>query len=249
MLLERMLYGLCAAALLLFIGLDTLQSDGIEGKLAMGGFSLEFGLLAFFLPIFRAVWAMKFGFLLLIPQVFTAWFLSFAAGIFLYGLFGRKTGDARFLLVPGTLLNGAEPSAMLEGRLEAAADFARAHPGITMILSGGQVRQEKISEAEAMGRWMRQRGISGFHTENRSETTYQNFRNALVLLRELGFREDMELAVATDLYHFLRCVWLARKLGYRKLRLVPSRSGSLHCAGCFFREVMVFVKLTFVGPF
>lgn len=250
MYIERSIYGLCAALLVLFVRMDTLENDGDEGKQVMYGFAVMFALLAVFLPFVKAVWSTFWGKLLLIPMAFTLWYFVFVAVIALYGLFHRAKPGKKHVLVLGTSLNGAKPSRLLEGRLLAAQAYLSANPQAQLVLSGGQTRQEQIPESKAMLQWMLDRGIPAgkLTVEDKSTSTYQNFVLSLPVLKALGFTEDTELAVATDLFHFLRCVWLARKLGYRHLSLIPSKNGSLHCAGWFFREVLVFVKIAMDGP-
>ena len=250
MYIERSIYGLCAALLILFVRMDDLENDGDEGKQVMYGFSVMFGLLAVFLPFVKAVWHTFFGKLLLIPMAFTLWYFGFVAVIALYGLFHRAKPGRKFILVLGTPLNGTKPSRLLEGRLLAAEEYLRNNPQARIVLSGGQTRAEQIPESKAMLQWMVERGIpaSELTAEAQSATTYQNFVLSLPLLKQLGFTEDAELAVATDLFHFLRCAWLAKKAGYRHFSLIPSKNGSLHCSSWFFREVLAFVKITLDGP-
>lgn len=250
MYIERSIYGLCAAILILLVRLDTLENDGDEGKRVMYGFAVMFSLLAVFLPFVKAVWHTAFGKLLLVPLVFTLWYFGFTAIIALYGLFHRAKPGNAFVLVLGTSLNGTKPSKLLEGRLLAAEEYLRNSPRAQIVLSGGQTRDEQIPESKAMLQWMVDRGIPGskLTAETQSTTTYQNFVLSLPLLQQLGFTGDGELAVATDLFHFLRCAWLAKKAGYRHLSLIPSKNGSLHCSSWYFREVLAFVKITMDGP-
>ena len=250
MYIERSIYGLCAAFLILLVRMDNLENDGDEGKRVMYAFAVMFSLLAVFLPVVKAVWNTLFGKLLLVPLAFALWYFVFVAVIALYGLFHRAKPGNPFVLVLGTSLNGTKPSRLLEGRLLAAEEYLRDNPQAQLVLSGGKTRTEQIPESKAMLQWMEDRGIpaSKVAIEAQSKTTYQNFVLSLPVLKQLGFTEDTELAVATDLFHFLRCVWLAKKAGYRHLSLIPSKNGSLHCGSWFFREVLAFVKITMDGP-
>lgn len=250
MYIERGIYTLFAALLILLVRLDTLENDGDEGKRVMYGFAVMFSLLAVFLPFIKAARHTIFGTLLLIPMAFTLWYFGFVAVIALYGICRRAKPGSKFILVLGTSLNGTKPSKLLEGRLLAAEEHLLNNPQARIVLSGGQTRDEQIPESKAMLQWMADRGIPGrkLTVEAQSTTTYQNFLLSLPLLKQLGFTDDSELAVATDLFHFLRCVWLAKKAGYRHLRLIPSKNGSLHCSSWFFREVLAFVKITMDGP-
>lgn len=246
----RVLCALSAALLILLVRMDKLETDGDEGKYMMWGFAVMFALLAVFLPFVKAVWNTFGGKLLLLPMVFTVWYFAFLVVIALYGVFHRAKPGSRFVLVLGTSVNGTKPSRLLEGRLLAAEEYLLTTPQARIVLSGGQTSREQIPESTAMARWMTDRGIPSNQVtvEAKSTSTYQNFVFSLPILKQLGFSEDMPLAVATDLFHFLRCVWLARKAGFRHLTLIPSKNGSLHCIGWFFREVLVFVKIAVDGP-
>ena len=48
----------------------------------------------------------------------------------------------------------------LRRRLDTAISYLKEHPGTMAVLSGGQGREEAVSEARAMGEYMRARGIS-----------------------------------------------------------------------------------------
>lgn len=250
MYIERSIYGLCAAFLILLVRMDNLENDGDEGKRVMYAFAVMFSLLAVFLPFVKAARHTFFGILFLIPMAFTLWYFGFTAVIALYGISHRAKPGRKFILVLGTSLNGTKPSRLLEGRLLAAEEYLRDNPQARIVLSGGQTRDAQIPESKAMLQWMEDRGIPAnkLTAEAQSKTTYQNFVFSLPLLMQLGFTEDTELAIATDLFHFLRCVWLAQKAGYRHLSLIPSKNGSLHCCSWFFREVLAFVKITLDGP-
>ena len=250
MYIERSIYGLCATLLILLVRMDTLENDGDEGKRVMYAFAVMFSLLAVFLPFVKAALHTFFGILFLIPMAFTLWYFAFIAVIVLYGIRRRAKPGCQYILVLGTSLNGTKPSRLLEGRLLAAEGYLQNNPQARIVLTGGQTRQEQVPESTAMLQWMLDRGIPAgkLTVEAQSTSTYQNFVLSLPVLKSLGFSGDTELAVATDLFHFLRCAWLAKKAGYRRLSLIPSKNGSLHCAGWFFREVLVFVKIAMDGP-
>ena len=109
MYLERSIYALCAALLILLVRMDNLENDGDEGKQVMCGFAAMFGLLAVFLPFVKAVWNTIFGKLLLVPLAFALWYFGFVAIIALFGIFHRAKPGRRFILVLGTSLNGTKP--------------------------------------------------------------------------------------------------------------------------------------------
>ena len=59
---------------------------------------------------------------------------------------------ASAIVVLGAGVNGETPSAALWSRIRAAENYLEIHPGVPVVLSGGQGAGEAISEAEAMRR-------------------------------------------------------------------------------------------------
>ena len=82
-----------------------------------------------------------------------------------------------------------------------------------MIPSGGQGRDETVSEAEAMGRYLREKGIpeDKIILEDRSFTTMENLKNskAIIDAREGG----KYTALVTSNYHVYRALRYCRKVG------------------------------------
>ena len=113
-----------------------------------------------------------------------------AAGCILGGMTARGGEDLDCLVVLGAALNGREPSAALEARLETAADYLDAHPETDVIVSGGQGVSEVVSEAECMRDWLLRRGIDPgrIRMEDRSTDTAENLRYSLAMLPGEGLR-------------------------------------------------------------
>ena len=112
------------------------------------------------------------------------------------------------------------PSLVLGKRLAAAAAYLDAHPEIEIcVLSGGQGRDERISEAEAMYRYLTRYGIdeSRLHKEEASTSTMENMAFTKDLLIEKGLIAEGDLpplVVVTDGFHEFRAQYLAGKVGF-----------------------------------
>lgn len=91
------------------------------------------------------------------------------------------------VIVPGCQINGEEPSRTLRSRLEAARHYMEAHPDCLCVLSGGQGRDETISEALCMHKWMTSQGIPAERLllEDRSATTLENLSFSAALLTRM----------------------------------------------------------------
>ena len=102
---------------------------------------------------------------------------------------------------------------LLRGRVDRAIDFWKTQREATgreavLVPSGGQGADEPMAEAEAMGRYLLERGIpeSCILLEDRSRNTYQNmeYSRALIEKRTPGAR----VVYATTNYHVFRSgVW------------------------------------------
>jgi uncharacterized SAM-binding protein YcdF (DUF218 family) len=81
-----------------------------------------------------------------------------------------------------------------------------------IICSGGQGSNEKISEAEAISRYLRQNGIDEEHIllEDRSVSTKENLLFSYDLIRHRG--KGSKIALVSSNYHIFRCVLLAHQL-------------------------------------
>ena len=131
-----------------------------------------------------------------------------AAGCILGGMTARGGEDFDCLVVLGAALNGREPSAALEARLETAADYLDAHPETDVIVSGGQGVSEVVSEAECMRDWLLRRGIDPgrIRMEDRSTDTAENLRYSLAMLPGEGLR----VGIVTSNFHVFRSLGIAR---------------------------------------
>lgn len=84
---------------------------------------------------------------------------------------------ADVLIVLGCAVHGERVSLTLSYRLDRAIEYLNANPNTVAIVSGGQGQGESISEAEAMRRYMVNRGIANERIimEDKSTSTEENF--------------------------------------------------------------------------
>ncbi|XXM73055.1 YdcF family protein [Lysinibacillus sphaericus] len=124
------------------------------------------------------------------------------------------SSEADVMIILGAGLKGEIPSKTLVSRLEAGKAVLHSHKGLPVVVSGGQGEGEAIPEAEAMGRYLMEHGISEDRIvyEKTSTTTYENLRNSMDVLRQQGM-EDPNVIIVTSDYHVVRAEMLARDLG------------------------------------
>ncbi|HEY4553449.1 MAG TPA: YdcF family protein [Bacillaceae bacterium] len=123
----------------------------------------------------------------------------------------KADGTNKYAIVLGAKVNGETPSLSLQYRLEAALKYAREHPHVILILSGGQGPEEFIPEAEAMKRYLTAHGIEEDRLLLESEST-STYENILFSKRLLPKSADRVTIITSD-YHLARARKLARGLG------------------------------------
>lgn len=146
-------------------------------------------------------------------------YLSVSFLIFMiYSLFLQvipRKNDFDYLIIHGAgLIGGDRVSRLLADRLDKAIEVYKRDPTPPiMIPSGGQGRDETVSEAEAMGRYLREKGIPDekIILEDRSFTTMENLKNSKAII---DAREGSKYtALVTSNYHVYRALRYCRKVG------------------------------------
>lgn len=118
-----------------------------------------------------------------------------------------------YLIVLGARVRGETPSLELQNRLNKAYDYLVAFPETLVVLSGGQGLGETITEAEAMRRYLQDKGIDEARMilENTSTNTKENLENSFKLIDDQ--LEDAKVTVVTSGFHVLRSKMIAKDLG------------------------------------
>lgn len=126
------------------------------------------------------------------------------------------------VVVLGCKVRENGPSRMLRIRLDAAYDYLSEHTDVKAVVSGGQGRDEIMSEAECMRSYLISRGISSdrIYMEDRSADTNENLRFSKEVIADNGLPENITLV--TDGFHQLRADMMAEKLGMRAYNIPAS---------------------------
>ena len=117
------------------------------------------------------------------------------------------------VIVLGCQVRGTEPSLTLQRRVDAAADYLRAHPQARCVASGGQSDDEEISEAECIRAALIAAGIdpASIEPEDQSTSTEENLRFSAERIRAAGLSTNV--VIASDNFHQLRAALWARHCG------------------------------------
>ncbi len=119
------------------------------------------------------------------------------------------TDETCIFLVFGCHTNGLTPSKELASRLNVAHDMLQQNPDAICIVSGGQGKNETVSEAYAMQQYLISRGIdaSRILLEDRASSTVYNLSYSYALIREKGL-ENLPVYAISSLYHLPRISYL-----------------------------------------
>ena len=123
-------------------------------------------------------------------------------------------------IVLGMALEHGRPPADLVARVQAARDYALAHPGMTLILTGGNAPDGGASEAEIMRALLLDMGVDSARVvvEDRAVDTFDNFENVARLVDPAR-----PVVLVTSGYHLLRAGRVARRAGFRHVRGLAAR--------------------------
>lgn len=158
-------------------------------------------------------------------------------------IFNGWPADA--VIVLGAGVNGTTPSLALQTRISAAADYLAQHPEALAVLSGGQGPGEDITEAEAMLRGLKSRGIDEERLllEDRSTSTAENFAFSKSLLEQGGLDTDSAvIAVVSNDFHLYRARLLAGREGLKTFGVPAELPWFWLSANYYVREYFALVK-------
>ena len=140
----------------------------------------------------------------------------FIEGIILKDILVNRNKDPKVkcLIVLGAGLKGDVPSEVLKYRLDKAVEYYKENPDTIFIVSGGQGKDELISEAEAMEIYLSKRDIpiKNIIKEDKSTSTYENLKFSDEIIKQKGITGD--IAVMSNSFHMYRVKMISEKLNF-----------------------------------
>ncbi len=145
-----------------------------------------------------------------------------------------------YLVVLGAQVRGERISRALKRRLDCAAEYMQRNPETKAILSGGQGKGEAVSEAEAMERYLQEKGIAKERLipEAASTSTWENLENSRKLLPD----PSREVGIVTNNFHVYRAVLTAKEAGYEKPKGLSADSAKILLPNYLTREFFACFK-------
>ncbi|MDP4089244.1 MAG: YdcF family protein [Bacillota bacterium] len=162
---------------------------------------------------------------------FTLWGVHALAGLvilsfliiesLIIGFGSRKDSTVPdYVVILGAGLWGDTPSLTLSQRLDESLKLLKLLPGdVKIVVSGGQGPGESITEAEAMKKYLTNRGISEERIikEDKSTNTMENMIFTRRLLKEIDSRSTVKITIVTSSFHMYRSSSLAKKAGFEEV--------------------------------
>ena len=133
----------------------------------------------------------------------------------------RIYDDFDYIIVLGEKLNNDNMSNILIDRVDLAFNLYRKNKNAKLILTGGTIGENSISEAFAMSNFLLELGVSSndIILENKATSTFENIK----LTRELIQHENKNIALVTSDFHIPRALVISRNMG---LDVVPYSSNT-----------------------
>ncbi len=159
----------------------------------------------------------------------------------------KPDDDCKYMIVLGCQIRGDMVTKSLRMRLDVAYEYAKCNPEVIIIVSGGKGQGENTSEAEAMYRYLTQKGIEGSRIikEEQSTNTDENMSYSAQFIES---KED-KVAIVTSNFHIFRAKLLAKAKGLCNICGAASPSDSILLVNYMVREAIGVVKDFMVGNF
>lgn len=153
----------------------------------------------------------------------------------------KVSGKIDSILVLGGGTKNNRPGAVLKGRLDQALAYAKHHPDVSFIVSGGLGFGKTTSEGSIMKNYLVENGIDPkrIKIEEKATSTYENLSYTKEMLQA-----NEQLLIVTSDFHLFRTKMIAKRVGIEAEGLgSPLRISSVPQA--HVREYMAIIKSYF----
>ena len=172
-------------------------------------------------------------------------FLCFMFYTWIIKILPRRV-DYDYVIVLGSgLINGDRVSRLLSDRIDRGiAIYNKSMSSCKIIVSGGQGKDETISEAEAMKRYLIDHEIPEHDilVEDESKNTMENLTNSKEIIQSRKGRQYT--AVVTSNYHIFRAMIYAKRINL-PCTGIGARTAFYYWPGAMIREYIALIKYYF----
>lgn len=164
----------------------------------------------------------------------------------------KSTKNCDYIIVLGARVMGNEPGLTLKGRLDRALEYVKKNDDdCKIVVSGGKGDGENISEAEAMKRYLVERGIKTdmIIKEDKSVNTMQNFEFSRDKIEKDSKENvaDVDVKVVTTDFHAFRSEKYAKRAGYERLSFYTERTKWYLVPVFYAREFFAVIKMVLIS--
>lgn len=119
---------------------------------------------------------------------------------------GDPDPGCKYVVVLGAKVRHDGPSVSLQNRIDAAYDYLTTHPDAIAVVSGGQGKDEPMTEAECIYRALIGRGIDPERVwiEDKATSTWENLQFSLDLIEEKTGLRPETIGIISSEYHLFR---------------------------------------------
>lgn len=157
----------------------------------------------------------------------------------------KADGTNTYAIILGAKVKGnGVPSLALKYRLDAAVEYLKQYPHVQVIVSGGQGKDEPISEASFMYTYLVEAGIkeNRILQEDASTSTYENLQFSKELLPE----DETAVTIISSDFHLARAQLLAKSIGL-KTDVIATKTPKVVEQKLRLREKLALMKTILVG--
>lgn len=151
----------------------------------------------------------------------------------------RNTEDAYYAILLGAGLNGSNPSLTLLQRINAAVEYLHENKDVKVVVSGGRGTHELYTEAEIMSKLLQTRGIeiNRIIVEDSSTNTQENLAYSKNFIDS-----NRKTIIISSGFHLFRAKSIAKKLGYKNIGGLASKTPLLLLPNYYVREYFAILK-------
>ncbi len=151
--------------------------------------------------------------------------------------------EVDYLVILGAGLKGDQITLTFRNRLDKGLEFLTEHPNMKVVVTGGQGPGETISEAEAMERYLVQKGISTDRIikEDKATSTMENFKYSRKILQSFDNKNEFRIVIITNEFHMFRSKMLAKRNGFSPYGM-PAKTNVYILANSCIREYFAIIK-------
>jgi uncharacterized SAM-binding protein YcdF (DUF218 family) len=171
-------------------------------------------------------------------------FFIFVEMMLIYHGTSEFYGEVDYVVVLGAAIDTqARPRRSLQKRLNMSLKYLEVNPDAKVIMSGGQGSDEPISEADAMKKYVVERGVkeNNILIERDSTSTYENFKYTKDLIGDEFLDQKTSILIITNDFHMMRAKKIATSLGFKVYGL-SSRAPTSTIINNYVREFLACVK-------